>query len=47
MYAVLEYKVAPNSVRTASEKLQDRYSFIGGATLGGCLDHESTNITGM
>lgn len=41
------YKVAPNSVRTASAKLQDRYSFIGGATLGGCLDHESTNPTGM
>jgi hypothetical protein len=41
------YKVAPNSVRGASEKLQDRYSFIGGATIGACSDHESTNLTGM
>jgi hypothetical protein len=41
------YKVTPNSVRTASKKLQDRYSFIGGATIGGCLDHASTNLTGM
>lgn len=43
----LLYKVAPNSVRTASKKLQDRYSFIGGATIGGCLGHESTNLTRM
>jgi hypothetical protein len=41
------YKVAPNSVRTASQKLQDRYSFIGGATIGGCLNHESMSLTGM
>jgi hypothetical protein len=41
------YKVAPNSVRTASGKLQDRYSFIGGGTIGRCSDGKNMNITGM
>jgi hypothetical protein len=41
------YKVAPNNVRTASEKLQDRYSFIGGATIGGCSDGKNMKTTGM
>ncbi|KAG7544291.1 hypothetical protein FFLO_03330 [Filobasidium floriforme] len=39
------YKVAPNSVRTASKKLQDRYSFIGGATIGACSDGMNMKIT--
>jgi hypothetical protein len=41
------YKVAPNSVRTASKKLQDRYSFIGGATIGRCSDGKNMKTTGM
>jgi hypothetical protein len=41
------YKVAPNSVRTASEKLQDRYSFIGVDTIGACSDGMNMKITDM